>query len=385
MDTNPFEIAEILAKKSNGDSISDAEELILSAWLKQDVKNRALYDELLTKNSGIEPAWMEHIDAHGAWRRIQRRTARKNRLSIRWAVAASLLVALSIGGYLWLPTRNGAEQTRIVESTAQKYMNDVLPANLGAKIILASGEEVKVDDTLSVAHSVQLMDGRIREPQETLQHGLTYHTLLVPAANFFKLTLADGTTVWVNSNSELRFPTHFSEDERRVYLRGEAYFEVAKDAAKPFYVETSDIHIRVLGTHFNVSTYGDRSKTSLAEGRVEISNHKQSVVISPGQSAEWRNGNLQVKSTNLQKDLAWKNNEFYFQEDNIAHIAHQLKLWYDLDISFSDDVSLTTTYSGEIRRDVRLTEVLKMLEFVSDLDFKLNKNKLLITKNQIMK
>ncbi|MFD1769526.1 FecR family protein [Sphingobacterium suaedae] len=385
MDTNPFEIAEILAKKSNGDSISDAEELILSAWLKQDVKNRALYDELLTKNSGVEPAWMEHIDAHGAWRRIQQRTTRKNRLSIRWAVAASLLVALSIGGYLWLPTRNGAEQTRIVESTAQKYTNDVLPANLGAKIILASGEEVKVDDTLSVAHSVQLMDGRIREPQETLQHGLTYHTLLVPAANFFKLTLADGTTVWVNSNSELRFPTHFSEDERRVYLRGEAYFEVAKDAAKPFYVETSDIHIRVLGTHFNVSTYGDRSKTSLAEGRVEISNHKQSVVISPGQSAEWRNGNLQVKSTNLQKDLAWKNNEFYFQEDNIVHIAHQLKLWYDLDISFSDDVSLTTTYSGEIRRDVRLTEVLKMLEFVSDLDFKLNKNKLLITKNQIMK
>src|SRR5690606_21674234 len=96
--------------------------------------------------------------------------------------------------------------------------------------------------------------------------------------------------------------------------------------------------------------------------------------------SEWSNGRLKVKHADMQKDLAWKNNEFYFHEDNILNIAHQLEHWYDLDITLSRDVSLTDTYSGGIRRDVRLSEVLKMLEFVSNLDFKLTENKLLIRK-----
>src|SRR5690606_3884730 len=170
------------------------------------------------------------------------------------------------------------------------------------------------------------------------------------------------------------------EVELRVYVKGEAYIEVAKDTKRPFFVETEEVDIRVLGTHFNVSTYGKNVKTSLAEGRVEVVNEVQSVVISPGQSAEWSDGDLKVRTTNLQRDLAWKNNVFYFKNDHIVHIANQLKRWYNIDISLSQDVPLRNTYSGEIGRDVNLSEVLTMLEFVSDLKFTLNSNKLLITK-----
>ncbi|WP_437920679.1 FecR family protein [Sphingobacterium sp. LRF_L2] len=379
MDTKPFDIAAILAKKFKMESLSEEEDCILVDWLQKDSRNRGLYNELLEKGADFDSKWLENIDENVAWSVLEgkRMPKKKNRLTL--FAAASVIAILSCLGIYWMKTdRIIVDDPRFVESVDAKYKNDVLPANLGAKIILANGEEVKVDDTLSVATHANFVEDQSSDFSATSE--LVYHTLVVPAANFFRLTLSDGTAVWVNSNTELRFPSQFGTHERRVYLSGEAYFEVAKDERKPFYVETKDMNVRVLGTHFNVSTYGEKSKTSLSEGRVEVSSAQESVVISPGQSAEWSNGNLKVRPTNLQKDLAWKNNEFYFKEDNIVNIAQQLKLWYDLEVSFSKDVSLTDTYSGEIGRDVRLTEVLKMLEFVSDLDFKLNKNKLLITK-----
>src|SRR5690606_21698700 len=203
--------------------------------------------------------------------------------------------------------------------------DDVSPAILGAKIILANGQEVKVDDTLNIALGTPIIGDDLTPYNELSQEEPIFHKLIVPAANFFKITLTDGTAVWVNAASELRFPERFGDAERRVYLKGEAYFEVAKDTKRPFFVETEEVDIRVLGTHFNVSTYGKNVKTSLAEGRVEVVNEVQSVVISPGQSAEWSDGDLKVRTTNLQRDLAWKNNVFYFKNDHIVHIASQLK------------------------------------------------------------
>ncbi len=378
MDTNPFDIARILVKKRRMQFVSDEEDRVLQLWFLKNTKNKAFYDQLLADEAFSVEDWLLQIDDENAWEVVRHKRNRKRRRYINWSVAASLALLMTISLVHWIYSDQNSNP-RFVATTIEKHNNDILPANLGAKIILSDGSELHVEDTLDVVASHDLMDGALTTNEELAVEPV-FHTLVVPTANFFKLTLADGTTVWVNSHSELRFPSSFVGNERRVFLTGEAYFEVAKDASKPFYVQTEDAEIQVLGTHFNLASYGKNSKTSLAEGRVQMTVDDHSVVIAPGQSAQWTNGALKVKNTNLQKDLAWKNNEFYFKEDNIIQITQQLKLWYDLDVSLSKDISLTETYTGEIRRDVRLSEVLTMLEFVSDLDFRLNKNKLLITK-----
>lgn len=384
MNKTSFAISSILIKCYQREQLSSSENNILQAWLlEKNGQNKQLFDELMAKEGDRETNWLASMDQEKAWERIQHKRKPQKRKTIIWSAAAMLAVVFASAVYWYIGgTSKPVDNPRYVESTNTKYKNDVLPANLGAHIILANGEEIAVSDTLRVAVNGNMMSHGETEVIPSVHAPTALNTLVVPAANFFKISLADGTNVWVNSSSELRFPAQFAKNERRVFLKGEAYFEVAKDASKPFYVETGDMKVRVLGTHFNVSAYEQRNKTTLLEGSVEVTSATKSVVIAPGQSAEWTEGSLRVRKANLQKVMAWKNNEFFFQEDNIVSIANQLKQWYDLDISLTKEVSLTETYSGEIRRDVRLSEVLKMLEFVSKLDFTLDKNKLLITKNK---
>ncbi len=381
MDAKPIDIAAILAKKYKKQPVSDRDMEVLRYWLANNVKNQRLYEEIMRGSVVPDLEWLQNLALDHAWQQVKRKQKSKSRRSSLFVAAASIALLLSFGLYWFTNLPEAPTRERFVASPNAKHKNDVLPAGFGAKIILASGDEVKVDDTLNVMSHKSLLENVSPNTSDVVQQPApVLHKLIVPAANFFKLTLADGTNVWVNAKSELRFPPQFATDERRVFLSGEAYFEVAKDANKPFYVETEDAEVRVLGTHFNVAAYADHSKTTLVEGQVAVRSHAQSALLAPGQSAQWTNGSLKVKQANLQKELAWKNHVFFFKEDNIVSISHQLKLWYDLEVSLTSNVSLAASYSGEIRRDARLSEVLQMLEYVSDLDFRLDQNKLLITK-----
>ncbi|MVZ66243.1 DUF4974 domain-containing protein [Sphingobacterium sp. DK4209] len=371
-------IAKLLVKKYRNE-LTDQERMELESWRAAHPTNAPFEENLMTNSvDEQELAWLDAIDTETAWRKTQERRPKKRRLVYWSAAAAVLLIAGS--AYLFLNQKDTKISSEKIEYTTI-IKQDVNPALLGAKIILANGEQRQVDAKLSLSDSSGVLESGSSNTEEASRPKVSMlNTLVVPMANHFQLTLADGTSVWVNANSELKFPTKFDGNERKVYLQGEAYFEVAKDANRPFYVVTQNGTVKVLGTHFNVSTYGNSSKTTLAEGSVEVSKNEHSEIIKPGQKAEVRGNEIQVKKANLQKDLAWKNNEFYFKKDNIVDIATQLKMWYNLDVSFASDVSLTETYSGEIKRDSRLSEVIKMLEFVSDLKFTLDKNKLLITK-----
>jgi len=385
MDTNPFNIAHIITKRFKNEPLDSREQHVLDTWIQAHPKNKRLLDELMVKGVSAKLDWLDNLDEGSAWQRVEKKREKKRSHQFMWRVAATIALVSSLCLSLWIyKTDFTAGEEQIATSQLDLNTDDVSPALLGAKIILANGKEVKVDDTLNIASSSSIIENELDFSNESVTRELIFHTLVVPAANFFKITLSDGTAVWVNAASELRFPEHFGDAERRVYLKGEAYFEVAKDTERPFFVETEEVDIRVLGTHFNVSAYGKNVKTSLAEGSVKVINDAQSVVIVPGQSAEWNNKSIKVGKTNLQRDLAWKNNVFYFKNDHIIHIANQLKRWYNIDISLSQDVPLTNTYSGEIGRDVNLSEVLTMLAFVSDLKFTLSNNKLLITKQEPM-
>ncbi|PRD49194.1 FecR family protein [Sphingobacterium haloxyli] len=384
MDTNPYHIADIIAKRFKKEPLDSHEQYLLDRWIQIHPKNKVLFDELMAKGGDMQLMWLEALNEEAAWHRVEQKQRKKQNNRLVWRVAATIALVCSLGLNIWFFKTDTSNEEQVNTPALNLDVDDVQPANLGAKIILANGKEVKVDDTLNIASGSSIIGDALGISNESGRPELIFHTLVVPAANFFKITLSDGTAVWVNAASELRFPEDFGADERRVYLKGEAYFEVEKDAERPFFVETEEVNIRVLGTHFNVSAYGKNVKTSLAEGRVEVLNEKQSVIIAPGQSAEWSNGDLKVRTTNLKRDLAWKNNVFYFKNDHIVNIANQLKRWYNIDVSLSQDVPLHNTYSGEIDRDVKLSEVLTMLQFVSDLKFTLNTNKLLITKQRPM-
>lgn len=371
-------IAKLLVKKYRNE-LTDQDRMELERWYSAHPTNKPFEDTLMSNDvDEKELAWLDSIDTEAAWKKAEKRHPKRKKM-IYWGAAAAVLAFASFG-YLALKDNSSPDAIQQAE-TVSVYMEDVNPALLGAKIILANGEQKQVAEKLSLSESSNLFTTESESQNLSARSVVTMlNTLVVPMANHFQLTLSDGTSIWVNANSELKFPTKFSESERKVYLKGEAYFEVAKDAKKPFYVVTENGTVKVLGTHFNVSAYGNTSKTTLAEGLVEVSKSGNREIIKPGQKAEIKGDEIQVKKANLQKDLAWKNNEFYFNKDNIVDIATQLKMWYDLDVSLGSDVSLTETYSGEIKRDSKLSEVIKMLEFVSDLKFALDKNKLLITK-----
>jgi transmembrane sensor len=332
---------------------------------------------------GIDTSIFNRFDEEEAWKSILKRQKRTSTLFMWRSIAAVLAMIVSVSLY-FLVYQSDSGSERIVESKNAKYKNDVLPAILGAKVIRADGSEIKVDDNIHF-----LADGGISTSSSNIianegELPSTLNTLVVPAANFISLTLGDGTKVWVNANSRLNFPSRFAEKERRVELEGEAYFEVAKDASRPFYVKSKGAEIKVLGTHFNVAAYSNQATTTLLEGSVEVSKGNKKVRLVPGQRADIYDAVIDVQPADLHKELAWKNNIFYFKGDNIVKIAQQLQSWYDLEVSFSKDVSLLQTYTGEIRRDANLSEVLNMLGFVSDLDFKVDKNKLLISKRKHM-
>lgn len=375
MKQEPIDIAKLLAKQLRYE-LSAAEELQLAHWINQHPENKRFAEHLRAQaENGIDLSVFRSFDEHTAFRRLKK-TTRPKKTPVYWAAAAMLLIALSTW-YIRDSSSLLSSDNRYLAIEDTRHKNDILPAEVGAYIVRGDGKQLKVDSNIVV-----LQDGRINSVSgnqlaEREHESSAENILVVPAAHFFAMTLSDGTKVWVNANSELRFPAVFSGKERRVELKGEAYFEVAAQE-KPFLVNSKGLETRVLGTHFNVNAYNNSPSTTLLEGSVAVRTNRQKKKLVPGEKARTTAQGIQVAPANLDKEIAWKNNLFRFKGDNIVEIAQQLKNWYNLEISLVNDVSLTKTYSGEISRDVKLSEVLKMLEYASQLDFRIEENKLLI-------
>ncbi|GGH22704.1 FecR family protein [Sphingobacterium alkalisoli] len=383
MHRETFQVADIIFKFVHGEC-TDSELEILEQWIRKDPRNKALFDNLVADESISEESdFLDAINMDRAWGKINAR-ANKSKSPIRlwYSIAASILI---IVGFSLFYFRSGEVASPKNTASIPTVSNDVAPADAGARLIAPSGKEYLLEDEIILGHngSVTSKEGKniienhvTQSEEETL-----YNVLEVPKANFFKMNLPDGSVIWINAMSSLRFPVKFGHKERRVYLKGEAYFEVAKDVNRPFIVDVEGKEVRVFGTEFNVRTYNNIFKTTLVEGKVEVSGNGISEYLIPGQYATWNNNRFVVDQADLQKDLAWKNNEFYFKNDNIVQIASQLMMWYDLDVKIASNISTTKTYSGSINRNVNLSEVLTMLKFVSNLDFML-KGKDLRIKNK---
>lgn len=235
--------------------------------------------------------------------------------------------------------------------------NGILASNGGSKIVKQRQGQIVYDT--KIANSVN--------------YNVAYNTLTTPRGGEYQVILPDGTKVWLNAASSLTYPEQFTGNERRVKLTGEAYFEVAKNKDKPFYVMMNDVQVRVLGTHFNISAYGDDDAitTTLLEGSVQISKNNSVSLLKPGQQAVVGNSAdaIVISDANIEDAMAWKNGLFIFNDDNITGIMKKISRWYDVDVNYAADLN-DETFGGSYHRSKNINELLQYLEMIGKIHFK---------------
>jgi len=288
----------------------------------------------------------------------------------RWVGAAAAVLVLAIAGaYLFR-----ARHQTVIAKTNKVYKNDVAPGKDGAVLRLADGSQIVLDSAgdgeISQQGGTRVIkkgNGQLVYEAAGKDQAVLYNTLTTARGKQFRMTLPDGTMVWLNSFSSLHYPAQFAGRTRSVEVTGEAYFEVAADAARPFVVKTGRQEITVLGTHFNINAYEDEPavRTTLLEGAVRVSNVAGQVSLHPGQqgSVGEHDMHISVAEVNTEDAVAWKNGYFHFDNADIQTVMRQLARWYDVEVKY-DGVAPTAggDFKGEIGRGLTLAQVLKVLE-----------------------
>lgn len=305
-----------------------------------------------------------------------------------WAAAAVLLMAAT-GTYIFWNRDAGKE---IAKSNVGQHPapNDIAPGGNKAILTLADGTTVVLDTAdngaLAKQGSVTVikLDGQLAyNRDESAGNEVLYNTITTPKGGQYQLVLADGTKVWLNAASSLRYPTSFTGKERRVEITGEAYFEVAKNKTMPFRVDVDGKgEVEVLGTHFNINAYSDEPAigTTLLEGSIRFTEleNKKAVLIAPGQqvllSAE---GQMKLnKHADLESVVAWKNGSFNFSSQDIVSIMRQISRWYDVEVVYKGTIS-RETFTAIVSRNSNVSEVLSMMED-SGVNFKIEGKKIVV-------
>ncbi|MRG43903.1 DUF4974 domain-containing protein [Chitinophaga sp. SYP-B3965] len=303
----------------------------------------------------------------------------------RWWVAAAAILVLCLAGGTWYALQQRSSGTQVVSTP--KGGHDVGPGKEGAILTLANGKTIVLDSlgnglvAKQNGTQVVLNNGSLRYHAEDAD-AVSFNTITTPRGRKFQLVLPDGSKVWLNAASSLRFPTVFSGNERRVEITGEAYFEVSRNTTQPFIVKINDhADIRVVGTQFNVNAYADEENihTTLLEGIVRIRSHEQSRVLSPGQQAEISNshGDLRIlDQVNLEQVTAWKAGFFNFRGASLPEVMRELARWYDLEIIYEGKIP-EQQFEGELPRTLQLSQVIKILTKV-DVKFRIEQGRKLI-------
>ena len=302
------------------------------------------------------------------------------------AAAASVIAAICFTTFYSPSMENIPVNTQTIDNKIEKP-TDVSPGGNKAILILGDGSSVVLDavsnGTIATEKNIQirkLKDGQIDYSLSGKQEAVTYNTLSTPRGGQYSITLSDGTRVWLNSSSSLRFPTSFITNQREVELTGEGYFEVAKNPSKPFKVQVNEMEVQVLGTHFNVMAYHDEAmtKTTLLEGSVRINKNNISTLLKPGQQIKIKPGENtgRVEEANIEEAIAWKNGLFYFNGATIEVIMRQLERWYDIDVVYEGAVS--EHFNGAISKNVGIAKVFEMLELTGAVHFRIQGKKILV-------
>jgi ferric-dicitrate binding protein FerR (iron transport regulator) len=305
---------------------------------------------------------------------------------LRVAAAAAVIIALGILAYIFYPSTKKEESISQVQQPAPPA-HDVAPGTNAAILTLADGTQIPLG-TESTNHlpkqgnvSVINAQGQLVYQNTAAKPGeIVYNTLTSARGQSYSLVLSDGTKLWLNASSSVRFPVAFTDRERDVEITGEVYFEVAKDASRPFRVKTNDMQVEVLGTQFDINAYPDETgvTTTLVEGSVKVNTKDKVLHLSPGQQSKLlSNGSLQLlKDVNVDEIIAWKNGFFHFESADLRSILRQFSRWYDIEVVYEGEPK-DRSFFAIVNRNSSLANVLKMLN-ANNIHFTIEGKKLIV-------
>jgi ferric-dicitrate binding protein FerR (iron transport regulator) len=388
-------IASLIRKVQEKEPLTAQERQELEEWIQADQRHTILYQRLMDRNSTMDD--LERLKDYNSaaavdviFRQVglsSAPSARRMLVTPRRLVAAAVLLLAVTGVWFFLVRQN---RTSTVPSHVEIVKKDIAPGGNKAVLILADGTQVRLDSATNGQLARQGQANIVKQDNGLVTYDLSggnssgevyWNTIVVPRGGQYRLILSDGSKVWLNAASSLRYPSAFTGKERSVEITGEAYFEVEKNTAMPFTVKVNDIRIEVLGTGFDIMAYNDEAavRTTLLQGAVRVRKGDAAVLLRPGQQAGIQEGKdiKVINDVDADEVLAWKNNLFSFNDDDIATVMRQVARWYDVDIKYEGKV--TQHFNGNISRKVNVSQLFKMLELTGTVHFRIEGNYILVT------
>ncbi len=368
--------------------LSEVEMDELKCWRDERVEHEELFQNVVSKEkleNGIRRFVKTPEQQELEWNQILDRTVRKNRHSwkMSWMrYAALFILPLLVGGIVYL-SWDSTRETEPVETSSQ-----IVPGVSMAELILPDGtkvwlgREANQDLEEGVKNSGNTLNYTEVTSSEMQDSSDVYHTLRIPRGGEYTLLLADGTTVYLNAESELRFPKQFNGKYRKVYLEGEGYFDVRRNEKQPFIVEVKQVEVRVLGTSFGVRAYmGEENVlTTLVQGRVNVEAGGKQVELSPGQQADFNReeNRLTVAEVDVEQYVSWKDGRLVFDNKPLEFILEELSRWYSFDVFYANNELKRIPYSLNIKKHEHITHVLKFIERTGKVKFEINKDTIIV-------
>jgi ferric-dicitrate binding protein FerR (iron transport regulator) len=385
------ELMQLLQQQSNDAAVK---EWLDDLWSNLTIENRlseskanALFNAILAADRGMSM-------------QTAQRPVRRMFTTMRVAAAAVLLLCISAGAWYFFFKKPAASTVQRDEPA--HIINDLPPGTNNAVLVLADGSRINLDSTangnlarqgevtISKRDGMVVYDNR-QQAIDNTQKAIPYNTISTARGNQYQLLLPDGSKVWLNAESSVRFPVAFHGKERRVEITGEVFFDVVHNSKMPFAVVANGVEVQDLGTQFNVNAYKNEEgvKTTVVEGKVNIQlaignkqktiDNRQSAILVPGQQAQVNDrGAIKViKDADVDAAVAWKNGQFMFAGNSIQSVMRQLERWYDIEVSYAPNVS-TEEYIGTITRFSNISAVLNMLERTGTVRFELKGKKVFV-------
>lgn len=367
----PFQIA-VLIQKSIVGVLDDEERKQLADWLAESEEHQRMYEEF-TRAGFLEKAREEHrlFSSGEGYLRFQSGKKKMNRLRIgrRWtAVAAVGAMLVGVALAFFSRTQDG-------ESDVQPVAEIIKPGRASAVLTLSDGKQVLLSDSLAIRFKEQAADVRVQGKSLNYSTGDSgifegYNTITVPRGAEYQLTLSDGTRVWLNAETELKYPVAFTGETREVVLAGEAYFEVSKNRDFPFVVKSEKLEIKVLGTSFNVKAYPQETQqATLVEGKVKVHAGSRSRELQPGEQLNYLSGEPEVRKVDVRAYVAWKDQRFVFNDDLLEEVMRKLGRWYDVAFVLRDTDVREIRFTGNLPKYKDLEQVLDKLELTTHIRF----------------
>jgi len=390
-----YHIADLIAKKIKG-IISPFEQEELDNWIQENPENQDVYERAIDPGKQLEKLEIYSLfNKEKAWSELENKlfetkTVRFTPQKLLRYAAAIVLPLLVAGGFAYKYLNRSQVQTIAEIDTVFQ------PGTQKAVLILADGGSLELEEGMTMSDlqqgeaSINIRNSFLSytsEDQESRESELIYNELRTPRGGGYNLRLADGTGVWLNAGSSIRFPVSFAEDSRQVYLEGEAYFEVSHNGS-PFIVSTEDMDVRVLGTSFNISAYGDEPlfKTTLVEGKVSVELKGQDdspsgkLILAPDHQAIFKRSEsiLSDVEVNATQYTSWMRGKLEFNNESLDQVMKRLARWYDFEYDFENKEAKDFHFSARLNNGENISTIIEMLEMTTDVKFELRGKKIVV-------